>query len=198
MGGSSGWVQPTCRPSAGRNSIGPDTAVTCPRSLLQASTTSVRFPWWAGTTTGTGWRLRRRVSKTNRVNTIAGWTDYWQQFRDMIDIAYNEYGLRTQLTIFADAQLMPGRECHRIEHMQRVLDNLQGREHKVILLEVANEAWQNGFPGAGGTAQVRQFGRYLADRTEIPVALTSPSDTSNAGIEALYQGQCSRYRDGPL
>ena len=123
-------------------------------------------------------------------HTVAGWTDYWQQFRDMIDIAYDEYGLRTQLTIFADAQLMPA-ESDRIQHMQRVLDNLQGREHKVMLLEVANEAWQNGFSGAGGSAQVRQFGRYLADRTEIPVALTSPPDTSNAGIESLYQGSAA-------
>jgi hypothetical protein len=38
----------------------------------------------------------------------------------------------------------------------------------VILLEVANEAWQNGFPGAQGIADLREFGKYLADRTSIP------------------------------
>jgi hypothetical protein len=122
--------------------------------------------------------------------TVQGWNDYWQQYRDMIDIAYDEFGLRTQVTIFADAQLKPS-EADRINHMQMVLDNLVGREEKVILLEVANEAWQNGFPGSGGTTQVREFGQYLADRTDIPVALSSPLDGSNSGIEAYYQGSAA-------
>lgn len=34
--------------------------------------------------------------------------------------------------------------------MRRLLsDVVQGREQKIMLIEVANEAWQNGFPGAG-------------------------------------------------
>ncbi len=48
-----------------------------------------------------------------------------------------------------------------------------GREQKIILIEVANEAWQNGFPGERGVADLREFTKYLAERTEVPIATTS-------------------------
>src|SRR4051794_25492566 len=74
---------------------------------------------------------------------------------------------------FADAQLMPHKEA-RIEHMRKLLEDVvPGREHKIVLLEVANEAWQNGFPGDAGVADLREFARYLGSRTEVPVAITS-------------------------
>lgn len=123
--------------------------------------------------------------------TIQGWSDYWQQFRDMIDIAYDEYGIRTEITIFADAQNGMPNKADRIAHMQNILNNIQGRENKVVLLEVANESWQNGFPGSQGIADLREFGQYLGDRTTTLVALSSPQDTSNAGIEQLYQNSAS-------
>lgn len=123
-------------------------------------------------------------------NTVAGWPDYWQQFRDTIDIAYDDHGLRTQITIFADAQLMPDKAT-RMQHMDAVLANLANREHKVIMLEVANEAWQNGFPGVQGVADVREFGQYLADRTEILVALSATFESTNAAIEQMYAGSAA-------
>ncbi|WP_428938604.1 hypothetical protein [Fontivita pretiosa] len=127
------------------------------------------------------------VTFTNRAGqTVHAWPDYWQQLRDLIDIAYDDYGLRIELTIFADAQLMPTKAA-RLQHMQTILDNLQGRQHKLILLEVANEAWQNGFPGSQGIADLREFGQYLNARTSIPVALSAPEDYSNDGIAQLYQ-----------
>nr|HPK02976.1 hypothetical protein [Candidatus Sumerlaeota bacterium] len=130
------------------------------------------------------------VSFNNRANVpVAAWEDYWQQFRDCIDIAY-EHGLRTEVTIFADAQMMPDK-ADRIAHMDTMLENLVGREHKVILLEVGNEAWQNGFSGAQGRADLREFGQYLAERTEIPVALSAPDDISDAGINLLYSGSAA-------
>ena len=40
------------------------------------------------------------------------------------------------------------RKADRVDHLRRLLaEVVAGREHKIILLEVANEAWQNGFPG---------------------------------------------------
>ncbi|MDO8682818.1 MAG: hypothetical protein Q7N50_04985, partial [Armatimonadota bacterium] len=63
--------------------------------------------------------------------------------------------------------------------MQTLLDNLAGREHKVILLEVANEGWQNGFPGEPGIADMREFGQYLAERTSILVALSASEGQTN-------------------
>ena len=40
---------------------------------------------------------------------------------------------------------------------------------------------------AGGIAAVRNFGQYLAERTDVLVSLSSPADTSNAGIQNMYQ-----------
>ena len=115
---------------------------------------------------------------------VEAWPDYWQQLGELIDLAYDRYGMRTQITIFADAQLMPRRE-DRIEHMRRLLaEVVAGREDKIILLEVANEGWQNGFDGQQGVADLREFTRYLADRTEVPVATTSHHEGS---FDELYR-----------
>jgi hypothetical protein len=86
---------------------------------------------------------------TQEGRSIEAWPDYWPQLAELIDIAYDDYGVRTQITIFADAQLMPERD-DRIAHMDGILSCIAGREQKVILLEVANEAWQNGFWGEEG------------------------------------------------
>jgi hypothetical protein len=123
---------------------------------------------------------------------LEAWPDYWQQLRELIDLAYDRHGLRTQITIFADAQLMPGK-AERIEHMRKILaDVVPGREQKIILLEVANEAWQNGFPGDEGVADLREFASYLNERTAIPIAITSNHDWpelgSTKGFDQLYAG----------
>ena len=65
------------------------------------------------------------------------------------------------------------------------LDEIEGREHKVILIEVANEAWQNGFPGEEGVTDLREFTEYLAKRTGVPVATTSDHN-SPRGFERIY------------
>ena len=133
------------------------------------------------------------VSFRNRNGqSVAAWPDYWTQLRELIDLAYDGYGLRAQITIFADAQLMPQKEA-RLEHMRKLLEEvIPGREHKIMLIEVANEAWQNGFPGDEGVAQLREFARYLNRRTEIPVAITSnhdwPSLGSSRGFDQVYRG----------
>src|SRR5690349_11189484 len=36
-----------------------------------------------------------------------------------------------------------------------------------------------------------EFTKYLADRTSVPVAITSPADTSEAGIQSLYSGSAA-------
>jgi hypothetical protein len=123
---------------------------------------------------------------------VEAWPDYWQQLRELIDLAYDRHGLRTQITVFADAQLMPEKDA-RIEHMRKLLaDVVPGREHKIILLEVANEAWQNGFPGDEGVVELREFAEYLNERTEVPVAITSNHDWpelgSFKGFEQVYAG----------
>jgi Big-like domain-containing protein len=123
-------------------------------------------------------------------HSVAAWPDYAQQFRDMLDIIA-AHGLRAEVTIFADAQYVMPSKTARQAHLNLILAGIAGREHKLVHLEVANEAWQNGFPGATGVSDLREFAQYLADRTSVPVAITSNDDTSNAGITALYSGSAA-------
>lgn len=131
------------------------------------------------------------VTFTNRARrVIQAWPDYWPQFRDLLDLAAH-HGLRAAVTIFADAQyVMPSRAA-RQAHLDGVLANLAGREPHVLHLEVANEAWQNGFPGAQGIADLRAATQYLADRSSLLVAITSNDDTSDAAIVALHRGSAA-------
>jgi hypothetical protein len=131
------------------------------------------------------------VAFTNRLERLVpAWPDYWQQFCELLD-RIDHHGLRAQVTIFADAQyVMPSRAA-RLHHLDRILSSLAGREHQVIHLEVANEAWQNGFPGAQGVADLRDFTKYLADRTAVLVAITSNDDVSEQGISSLYRGSAA-------
>jgi hypothetical protein len=63
--------------------------------------------------------------------------------------------------------------------LRKLLEKVvRGREEKIMLLEVANEAWQNGFPGEEGISELREFARYLNARSEVLVAITS-----NHGVE---------------
>lgn len=121
------------------------------------------------------------TSRTGKL--VAQWDDYWRQLGGLIDLAYDRHGMRTQITVFADAQLMPTKAA-RLEHLQRLLtDVVPGREQKIILIEVANEAWQNGFPGEQGVEDLREFTEYLARRTEIPIATTS---NHHEAFERMY------------
>lgn len=120
--------------------------------------------------------------------TVEAWPDYWQQLRALVDLAFDRYGLRTQITIFADAQLMPDKAARRA-HAQRILtDVVAGREQKIMLLEVANEAWQNGFPGDEGVSELRELAALLARGTEVPVAITSNHEGS---FERVYAGSAA-------
>ena len=145
---------------------------------------------------GWGGREIAPVTFSNRDDKrVEAWPDYWDQFRQLIDLAYDRYGLRTQITVFADAQLMPEKAA-RVEHMRKILEDVvRGREHKIILIEVANEAWQNGFPEDQGVADLREFAKYLSDRTKVPVAITSNHDWpelgSTKGLEQVYRGSAA-------
>jgi hypothetical protein len=120
-------------------------------------------------------------------STVAAWQDYWEQLRTLVDLAFDRFGLRTQITVFADAQLMPDKR-DRIVHMQTLLNTVvAGREHKVVMLEVANEAWQNGFPEEQGVADLREFATFLDDRTDVLVAITSNHDGPGSDVRAAFQ-----------
>jgi len=119
-----------------------------------------------------------------------GWSDYDQQFRDMVDVAYDKYGMRTEVTIFGGAGDSFPTYAGREAHCQRVLNLLAGREHKIAYIEVANEAWQTGFPWPQGLTDLRSLCQYLADRTSLPVAITSSFGENNEDSE-LYNGSAA-------
>lgn len=131
------------------------------------------------------------VSFTSRAGqTVPGWPDYRDRLTALLDAA-SRHGLRVELTIFADAQrVMPSREA-RLSHLDTVLSVIAGREAQLMHLEVANEAWQNGFPGAAGVADLRAFTEHLAARTPVLVAITSNDDVENPGIIALHRGSAA-------
>ena len=157
---------------------------TSPSSRARGSTPTACCRWSAINPSWEG-REIAPVSFTSREGKrVDAWPDYWQQLRDLIDLAYDRYGMRAEITIFADAQLMPPRR-RGLEHMRKLLEAVvAGREHKIVLLEVANEAWQNGFPGDQGVADLREFGRYLAERTAVLVALSAPPEASNPALSS--------------
>src|SRR5262249_25708578 len=111
-------------------------------------------------------------------HSVAAWPDYWQQFRDLLDLCATN-GLRAEVTIFADAQNVMPSKTTRQTHLDNILANIAGREHEIVHLEVCNEAWQNGFPGSQGISDLREFAQYLVARTSVPVAITSNDDTSD-------------------
>jgi CubicO group peptidase (beta-lactamase class C family) len=131
------------------------------------------------------------VTFTNRQGrAVAAWPDYWRQFHELLELA-EQNGLRVEITIFADAQrIMPSKSA-RLAHLDKILAGIAGHESQVMHLEVANEAWQNGFPGAQGIADLREFAAYIAARTSVLVAITSNDDTSDSGIQALYRGSAA-------
>jgi len=118
------------------------------------------------------------------------WPDYDQQFRDMVDIAYDKYGLRTEVTIFGGAGESFSTYAGRQAHCQRIVNLIAGREHKIAYIEIANEAWQTGFPWPQGREDLRALCKYVADRTDVLVAITSMNGT-NDDLMDLYLGSAA-------
>lgn len=125
-------------------------------------------------------------------NAISAWPDYDQQLEAMI-LALGEQGLRAELTVFADAQrIMPNPE-DRQAHVDRVLGIVKKHESAVCMIEVANEAWQNGFADTAGIESLRSLGERIAKATDVLVALSAPPDLSEDHTEllSLYKGSAA-------
>jgi hypothetical protein len=83
-------------------------------------------------------------------------------------------GLRIEWTIFGSIETAPTR-TDRIAVVRRFAAAIRSRASTVQLVEVANEAWQNGFAGDAGREEARNLARVLRDLTPIrAVAITAP------------------------
>ena len=119
---------------------------------------------------------------------VWSWPDYRQVIEGVTDLAFDRYGLRVEWTLIGDGQVSIPDRNERYRLVDTFLALSQGREEKIIHFEIANEAWQNGFPGAGGQDELRALSRYMKDRTEILVAASAPDSHEPVEIERLYRG----------
>jgi hypothetical protein len=93
------------------------------------------------------------------------------------------HGLRAQVTVFADAQVMMPAAADRRAFADAWVARANRNRDRVFALEVANEGWQNGFE----PDEMRGLGRRMADATAVPVALSSAPDGPGEWCR-LYSG----------
>src|SRR5205823_547296 len=63
----------------------------------------------------------------------------------------------------------------------------------IFAFEIANEAWQNGFPGEQGRAELHALALVLKAQTRNLVALSAPQESSCPAAQALYQGSAADF-----
>lgn len=113
-----------------------------------------------------------------------GWSDYWAQYRQLVDRVYDTYGMRTQIVVFADGDYVISDPVKRKLFLQQLLTEVvAGREHKIMLIEVCNEYWQNGLT----LEEVKEHGETLANATNVPVTLSAPAGGKTHAAE-VYKG----------
>lgn len=127
-------------------------------------------------------------------------SDYWDVVDRLMD-RLQRHGLRAQVTIFADAQVMMPDIAGRAAFAAAWADLANRRRDRIMLFEVANEGWQNGFPDP---AEVRKLGDLLRSRTAVPIALSAPADgqvfrmyAGWPGVSTLHYDRDVSTRDGP-
>jgi hypothetical protein len=119
-------------------------------------------------------------------------SDYWD-VADRLFARLARHGLRAQVTVFADAQVMLPDRAEREAFLDRWVAFLNERRSQVFLIEIANEAWQNGF--ADDAASLVNLGHFARERTAIPVALSAPQETEVAFLYRTWPGVATMHYD---
>lgn len=160
-----------------------------------AETQAVDYIRVLGTVGGQGWEDRSVDCRA------PGWE---ADVAGLTDLAYDTFGLRLEWTLFGGLNHTPTRADQEAA-VDGLLRAVRGREHKVVLLETANEGWQTGFGGEAGLAELRALTRRLNAGTDILVAATSNHEglfceTYAGGIADLatiHFDRETRLADGP-
>ena len=100
-------------------------------------------------------------------------SDYWNKVELRFQMA-RDNGFRFKLVLFADAQVMMPNEHDKFEYAQRWIDYTKDKEDWFLHIEIANEWWQNGF--GDDIELLHRLTNYVKERTNIPVAESSPLD----------------------
>jgi len=98
------------------------------------------------------------------------WPDYWDVVDRLVERT-TRHGLRLQVTVFADAQVMMPGQADREKWIDAWAARVSKAPERFLLVEVANEYWQNGFdsPDAVGV-----LGARLKKATSVLVAPSAP------------------------
>lgn len=155
-----------------------------------------------------GWLADRGVNYI-RILSMVGAQPYWQgrvidprragyfnTFTDLIADARNAGtavegqsppGLRLQVVLFADAQVMMPAQAGRLAWVDRVATFLEPYRDTIQFVEIANESQLNGIEDHELAALTRRW----KERSKILVAPSSPNGSANAeeGIEQLFREQ---------
>lgn len=102
------------------------------------------------------------------------WPDYQTVMAELIDCCYDRYGLRVEPVLHG------GGTWDVVRTAQMMAEVAQGRHHKVMHWEVANESFKNG----PELDVLKRAGQTLLDRTPNLVALSTPVDGSLNTAEA--------------
>lgn len=104
------------------------------------------------------------------------------------DWVYDVFHLRTHWTIFGGSPYTPtlGDRTNLVAAFGAMA---AGREEKILCIEIANEGWNNDFPGAAGLAELQTHTATLQGLTTVLVAATSSPNGEfggSYGASAIY------------
>lgn len=116
------------------------------------------------------------------------WDDYDEVIAGLTDLAFQEYGLRVEWTLIGDGQKNLPERADREALVDRFVAMSVGREEEILHFEIANEAWQNGFGGDDGLAELLALTRRMRDATDILVAASAPEGVECEDLQRVYAG----------
>jgi hypothetical protein len=116
----------------------------------------------------------------------AHWPDYPEVLAGLTDLAHDGYGLRVEWTLIGDGQITAPTLADKQQLVQTFLSVAQGREHKILHFEIANESWQNGFPGAQGVAELRELTATMRAQSPNLLAASAPPSPYCEDAQAIY------------
>ncbi len=116
------------------------------------------------------------------------WPDYVDTIRGFTELAWDTYGLRVEWTLIGDGQVAVPTPEERDALADVFVELAAARPDAIIHLELANEAWQNGFPGDEGIVELRARTLDLRNRTDALVAASAPYSDACADVQTIYQG----------
>lgn len=131
------------------------------------------------------------------VDTKAG--NYPDDLRGTIDFVFT-FGFRTWLTIWPGIEQHPTQDDRKRFLRDVIIPVLRATIDKILGVEIANEAWQNGFPGEQGKADLHELAAMLrAEFPHLPIALTAGEGYDNVagdgkGSMFVYQGSVANVR----